>query len=144
MLARVPFRMGGGNVEKSDMKTIAIMTAALFAATPALAQQAGHQGMDHQGMSHPGMMQPSAANPYGPDMMKMHERMMAAKGADAGETWIRQMIEHHRGAITMSQTALRSTRNAEIRREAQKTIDSQNREIATLNAMLRKMGKNPQ
>jgi len=144
VLVHVPFRMGGGNVEKSDMKTIAIMTAALFAAAPALAQQTGHQGMDHQGMNHAGMMQPSAANPYGPDMMKMHERMMAAKGADAGETWIRQMIEHHRGAITMSQTALRSTRNAEIRREAQKTIDSQNREIATLNAMLRKMGKNPQ
>ncbi|WP_308461765.1 DUF305 domain-containing protein [Sphingomonas folli] len=54
------------------------------------------------------------------------------------------MIEHHRGAIAMSQTALRSTQNAEIRREAQKTIDSQNREIATLNAMLRKMGKRAQ
>jgi hypothetical protein len=71
--------MGGGNVEKSDMKTIAIMTAALFAAALALAQQTGHQGMDHQGMNHAGMMQPSAANPYGPDMMKMHERMMAAR-----------------------------------------------------------------
>lgn len=126
------------------MKMIAIMTAALLAASPALAQQAGHQGTHHQGMNHAGMMQPTAADPYGPDMMKMHERMMAAKGADAGETWIRQMIEHHRGAITMSQTALRSTQNAEIRREAQKTIDSQNREIATLNAMLRKMGKRPQ
>ena len=126
------------------MKMIATVTAALLLATPALAQQAGHQGMNHQGMNHAGMMQPSAANPYGPDMMKMHERMMAAKGADAGETWIRQMIEHHRGAVTMSQTALRSTQNAEIRREAQKTIDSQNREIATLNAILRKMGKNPQ
>lgn len=126
------------------MKMIATVTAGLLLATPALAQQAGHQEMNHQGMDHAGMMQPSAANPYGPDMMKMHERMMAAKGTDAGETWIRQMIEHHRGAVTMSQTALRSTQNAEIRREAQKTIDSQNREIATLNAMLRKMGKNPQ
>ena len=121
------------------MKMIATMTAALLAASPALAQQAGHQGMNHSGM-----MQPTAADPYGPDMMKMHERMMAAKGADAGETWIRQMIEHHRGAVTMSQTALRSTQNVEIRREAQKTIDSQNREIATLNAMLRKMGKRAQ
>ena len=126
------------------MKMIATVTAALLLATPALAQQAGHQGMNHQGMDHSGMMQPSAADPYGPDMMKMHDRMMAAKGADAGETWLRQMIEHHRGAVTMSQTALRSTQNAEIRREAQKTIDSQNREIATLNAMLRKMGKRPQ
>lgn len=131
------------------MKMIATMTAALLAASPALAQQAGHQGMNHQGMNHQGMnhagmMQPTAADPYGPDMMKMHERMMAAKGADAGETWIRQMIEHHRGAVAMSQTALRSTQNAEIRREAQKTIASQNREIATLNAMLRKMGKRAQ
>lgn len=126
------------------MKMIATMTAALLAASPALAQQAGHQGMNHQGMNHAGMMQPTAADPYGPDMMKMHDRMMAAKGADAGETWVRQMIEHHRGAIAMSQTALRSTQNPEIRREAQKTIASQNREIATLNAMLRKMGKRAQ
>ena len=74
----------------------------------------------------------------------MHVQMMAAMGADAGETWIRKMIEHHRGAVTMSQTVLRHSQNAEIRREAQKTIDSQNREIATLNAMLRKMGKRTQ
>jgi uncharacterized protein (DUF305 family) len=125
------------------MKTIAIMTAALLAASPALAQQAGHQGMNHQGMDHSGMRM-SAADPYGPGMMKMHERMMAAMGADAGETWIRKMIEHHRGAIDMSQTVLRNTQNADIRREAEKTIASQNREIATLNAMLRKMGKRPQ
>ncbi len=111
-------------------------------ATPALAQQANHQGMDHSkmaGMNH--SMSATAANPYGPSEMQMHEKMMAAKGADAGETWTRKMIEHHRGAVEMSQVALRSTQNADVRREAQKAIDSQNREIATLNAMLRKMGK---
>ena len=74
----------------------------------------------------------------------MHEKMMAAMGADAGETWIRKMIEHHRGAVEMSQVALRSTQNADVRREAQKAITSQNREIGMLNAMLRKMGKRPQ
>ena len=130
------------------MKTVTtIGTLAAALATTPLAAQSGMAGMDHsqmQGMDHSKMMQPTPANPYGPDMMKMHEKMMAAMGADAGETWIRKMIEHHRGAVTMSQTALRSTQNAEIRREAQKTIDSQNREIATLNAMLRKMGKSPQ
>ena len=41
----------------------------------------------------------------------------------------------------MSQIVLRSSQNAEIRGEAQKTIASQNREIANLIAMLRKMGK---
>jgi uncharacterized protein (DUF305 family) len=130
------------------MKTITkigILAAAL-AATP-LAAQSGMAGMDHSqmpGMDHSKMMQPTAANPYGPAEMKMHEKMMAAMGADAGETWTRKMIEHHRGAVEMSQIALRSTQNADVRREAQKAIASQNREIVTLNAMLRKMGKRPQ
>lgn len=123
------------------MKIFTAMAATMMLATPALAQQSGHQGMNHQGMNHSQMMQPTAANPYGPAEMDMHQKMMAAQGANAGETWVRKMIEHHRGAVEMSQIALRNTQNAEIRREAQKTIASQNREIANLNAMLRKMGK---
>ncbi|WP_137898036.1 DUF305 domain-containing protein [Sphingomonas sp. 2SG] len=129
-----------------NITTIGLLAAAL-AATPLAAQQGGMAGMDHsqmQGMDHSKMMQSTPANPYGPDMMKMNEKMMSAMGADAGETWIRKMIEHHRGAVTMSQTVLHHSQNAEIRREAQKTIASQNREIATLNAMLRKMGKRSQ
>ncbi|KHL26636.1 hypothetical protein PK98_01225 [Croceibacterium mercuriale] len=120
------------------------MTVALLMASPALAQDQGQQGMDHSQMNHAEMMQPTAANPYAPSEMKMHEQMMAAAGADAGETWIRKMIEHHRGAVDMSQIALTNTENVDVRREAQKTIDSQNREIATLNAMLRGMGKQEQ
>lgn len=131
------------------MKNHIAIAAAAVLAVPAIAQQTGHQGMNHQGMNHQGlnhaqMMQPTAANPYGPSEMRMHERMMAAMGADASETWIRKMIEHHRGAVEMSQVALRSTQNAEVRREAQKTITNQNREIAALNAMLQKMGKSAQ
>ena len=129
-----------------NITTIGLLAVAL-AATPLAAQQGGMAGMDHsqmQGMDHSKMMQSTPANPYGPDMMKMNEKMMSAMGADAGETWIRKMIEHHRGAVTMSQTVLHHSQNAEIRREAQKTIASQNREIATLNAMLRKMGKRSQ
>ncbi len=121
------------------MRFTPVLATLALLATPAFAQQAGHQGMNHQGMNH--SMPATAANPYGPAEMQMHEKMMAAQGADAGETWTRKMIEHHRGAIEMSQVALRSTQNAEVRREAQKAIASQNREIATLNAMLRKMGK---
>ena len=127
------------------MRIAPVLAAFAFFATPALAQQANHQGMDHSkmaGMNH--SMPATAANPYGPAEMQMHEKMMAAMGADAGETWTRKMIEHHRGAVEMSQIALRSTQNAEVRREAQKAIASQNREIATLNAMLRKMGKSAQ
>jgi hypothetical protein len=126
--------------EEIELRIVPVLATLALLATPALAQQAGHQGMNHQGMDHSKMMQPTAANPYGPAEMDMHQKMMAAKGADAGETWIRKMIEHHRGAVAMSQIALRSSQNAEVRGEAQKAITSQNREIATLNAMLRKMG----
>lgn len=118
------------------MKYAALLLVAALA-TPVVAQQANHQGMNHS-------MPVTAANPYGPAMMKMSERMMAAMGSDAGETWTRKMIEHHRGAVDMSQIVLSNTQNAEIRREAQKTIASQNRETANLNAMLRKMGKRAQ
>jgi uncharacterized protein (DUF305 family) len=121
------------------VKTFIAMAATIMLATPTMAQHSGHQGMNHQGVNH--SMPATAANPYGPAEMDMHQKMMAAQGADAGETWIRKMIEHHRGAVQMSQVALRSTQDAAVRREAQKTIASQNREIATLNAMLRKMGK---
>lgn len=122
------------------MKKFATLAFAAVLVAPAMAQHAGHQGMNHQGMNHSQMTQPTAANPYGPSEM----RMMGATGAIAGETWIRKMIEHHRGAVEMSQVALRSTQNAKVRREAQKTIASQNREIENLNAMLRKMGKSAQ
>lgn len=121
------------------MKMPSMIIAATLLTAPALAQHSGHQGMNHQGMSH--SMPVTAANPFGPSEMRMHEKMMAAKGADAAETWTRKMIEHHRGAIEMSQVVLRGTQNAEVRREAQKPIDHQTREIANLNAVLRRMGK---
>ena len=74
------------------------MSTGVMLATPALAQQSGHQGMNHQGMNH--SMPSTAANPYGPAEMQMHEKMMAATGADASETWVRKMIEHHRGGVS--------------------------------------------
>ena len=124
------------------MKIQATTIVSVMLATPALAQHAGHQGMNHgnmAGMNH--SMPATAANPYGPAEMQMHEKMMAAQGPTASETWVRKMIEHHRGAVEMSQIVLRSGPDAAVRREAMKTIASQNREIANLNAMLQKMGK---
>ena len=121
------------------MKIQAAIIASVMLATPALAQQSGQQGMNHQGMNH--SMPATAANPYGPAEMQMHEKMMATTGADASETWTRKMIEHHRGAVEMSQIVMRSGATPAVRREAMKTIASQNREIANLNAMLTRMGK---
>ncbi|KQN26917.1 hypothetical protein ASE86_07720 [Sphingomonas sp. Leaf33] len=119
------------------MRNATILAVLALIATPAAAQQAAHQGMNHS-------MQPTAANPYGPAEMKMHERMMGATGADASETWVRKMIEHHRGAIDMSRTAIARARDPMVKRMAQKGAMMQEKEIGELQAWLRRNGKRAQ
>ena len=129
------------------MRLIPRFAAFAILATPALAQQGGMQGMDHsqmKGMNHDDMAAMMAGNPYGQAEMDMHQKMMAAKQGDASEMWTRKMIEHHRGAITMSRVAVRDAKDAETRQTAQMTITTQEKDIAGLQAWLRKHGKRPQ
>lgn len=129
------------------MRTLLILSAVTLAATPALAQQGGMQGMDHSqmgGMNHADMGKMMAGNPYAQAEMDMHQKMMAAKEGDAAEMWTRKMIEHHRGAIAMSRVAVRDAKDAQTREMAQMTITKQEKDIAELQAWLRKHGKRPQ
>lgn len=129
------------------MRTLLILSAVALAATPALAQQGGMQGMDHSqmgGMNHADMGKMMAGNPYAQSEMDMHQKMMAAKEGDAAEMWTRKMIEHHRGAIAMSRVAVRDAKDAQTREMAQMTITKQEKDIAELQAWLRKNGKRPQ
>jgi len=106
-----------------------------------VAQQSRHAGHRQPG----GMeMQATPANPYGPSEMEMHRKMMAAVGPNATETWVRKMIEHHRGGIEMSRIVLRETRDARVKQMATKTIADQTREVGQLNAWLRARGKRTQ
>ena len=86
-------------------------------------------------------MKADPSNPYMDSERDMHDKMMAAKGTDAAETWTRKMIEHHKGALTMSEVALKETDDAMVRQMAQKTIDMQTKEIAELQKMLTDKGK---
>jgi uncharacterized protein (DUF305 family) len=81
-----------------------------------------------------------AQTPFAAAETKMHEAMMAATGADAGETWARKMIPHHQGALDMSEIVLRDTQDAEIRRMAQKTLEMQTGDIAELRRWLETNG----
>jgi len=129
------------------MRTLLILSAVTLAATPALAQQGGMQGMDHSqmgGMNHADMGKMMAGNPYAQSEMDMHQKMMAAKEGDASEMWTRKMIEHHRGAIAMSRVAVRDANDPQTREMAQMTITKQEKDIAELQAWLRKHGKRPQ
>ena len=75
-------------------------------------------------------------NPYGQSEMQMHERMMAAVGANASETWVRKMIEHHRGAVDMSNVLIAQGGDAPVLAKARKTVEDQGREIQMLERML--------
>jgi uncharacterized protein (DUF305 family) len=73
---------------------------------------------------------------YRPAMTQMHQAMMAAKGADISETFMRKMLEHHRGGVTMSDVALQNGLSGPLRQQVQKTRDDQQKEAEMVEAML--------
>ena len=76
------------------------------------------------------------SGPFAQADMQMHERMMAAVGANASETWTRKMIEHHRGAVAMSQILIDQGGDPRFLEMARMTVDKQQREIGELERML--------
>lgn len=76
------------------------------------------------------------ANPYGQFEKTMHDRMMAAKGANLSETWIRKMIEHHRGAVDMSNILIRQGGDPKVLQLARMTAQTQQKEIEELERMI--------
>ena len=100
--------------------------------------------MDHSKMGGMGeMIKNTPANPYAEVGMEMHHKMMVV-GANASETWARQMIEHHRGAIAMSKIAVTQASDKEVRTMAQKVVTMQEKEIASLQSWLKRHGKKVQ
>ncbi len=120
--------------------------------TDATMQTMDHSKMDMQGMDHSkmgnmqgmDMSKMDMKGPFAKSEMDMHMKMMSAKGTDAAETYNRKMIEHHRGALAMSQVALAQTRDPRTRATAQKIIAMQTKEIADLQDWLRSNNKRPQ
>ena len=70
--------------------------------------------------------------PYSASEQQMHQAMMQAHGADPQETYALKMIEHHRGAIAMSEVLMRENPDAALRQMAEKTITMQRQEITEL------------
>jgi hypothetical protein len=76
------------------------------------------------------------ANPYKQSDQTMHQRMMAATGANPSETWIRKMIEHHRGAVDMSNILIAQGGDPKVLEKARMTAQKQQKEIGELERML--------
>lgn len=82
----------------------------------------GQGSMGHDGM---GMMSP--------DQM---QQLTKASGAEFDRMFLTMMIKHHQGAVTMAQTELRNGQYPPAKQLAQKIIDTQQAEIATMKNLL--------
>ena len=62
--------------------------------------------------------------------------MMAATGTDISETYLRNMLEHHRGAIALSDIVIAHGSDPKVRAAAEKTKAVQTKEVTMIEAML--------
>lgn len=98
---------------------IATMTGWLKEWKAPMSADGGHGGHDGGMMSDGDMKELSAAN-----------------GAAFDEMWLTMMIQHHEGAVDMAQDVLKTTSNPEVKEMAEAIVDGQNKEIATMKALL--------
>ena len=126
------------------MKTRTIVLTAMIAALPslALAQGASHGG--HSGHSTPAQAAQTPDTPatkgYREANAKMHRDMDIKYSGDADVDFVRGMISHHQGAIDMAKVALGNAKDEQIRKWATDVIREQEREIAEMQAWLKKKG----
>jgi uncharacterized protein (DUF305 family) len=110
-------------------------------ALAAILSACGQSGRDHKQGNHgvagrdPSEAEPS--DPYPASEMKMHEAMAAAVGADVSDTWVRKMIEHHKGAIAMADYEVAHGHDDRVIPIARRMAAKQRQEIAELQQLIR-------
>lgn len=77
---------------------------------------------------------------YMKSMEKMNADMKKGMDPDATKAWAKMMVAHHQGAIEMSQTVLKETKDPMIREMAEKGIKEQTKEQAKLKEWISKHG----
>jgi uncharacterized protein (DUF305 family) len=124
--------------------TLSLLSGTVIAggalAQPASAPEIDKKGMDmDMKMLRPVPDDPSSTSGYKSAMMKMMMDMPKFTG-DADIDFMKQMRPHHQAAIDMAQVQIASGKDDAAKRLAAAIIVAQKREIATIDAWLKKKG----
>lgn len=113
------------NIEKAQGPEMTQMTGLLtsFGKPAPSAQMSGHDMPGMGGM--PGMMSAEQMN-----------NLTGLSGKAFDQQWLQMMIDHHTGAIDMSNTELRDGTNPDVKKMAQAIIANQQAEITQMRGML--------
>jgi uncharacterized protein (DUF305 family) len=127
------------------MKTRSLALAIAIASLPAVvfAQGAPHGGHSSHAASETSTSATDtpAAKAYREANAKMHRDMDIAFSNDADVDFVRGMIPHHQGAIDMAKVALQHGKDEQTRKWAADIIREQEREIAEMQAWLKRRGQ---
>jgi uncharacterized protein (DUF305 family) len=125
------------------MKLPHLALLAAITVQPAYAWAQGAHG-GHSGHSTPAQtaQTPNATSTQGYRQANeaMHRNMDIAFSGDPDVDFVRSMIPHHQGAIDMAKVALQHAKDEQVRKWAADVIREQEREIAEMQAWLRKKG----
>lgn len=121
---------------KLAISTVAVTALAIALGACGPNDQAAQNAPEATADNHMNAMMADPNNPFGQAEMGMNERMMAAVGTDAGDSWAKKMIEHHQGAIAMSRILLEQNASGDVAAMARETIEKQQKDIEEIRKLL--------
>ena len=120
--------------------TLAAAIAGALLIQPAFAQSNSHMGHG-QPRPAPGKPDTPSTKEFKDAHMKMMRDMDIAYSGDADVDFVRGMIPHHQAAIDAAKIVLKYGKNPENQTLAKAIIEAQEREIAEMQAWLKKYAK---